>query len=144
MYNDEVNIGLVVALEDGMLVPVLHGADRGNLPELAATVVELIERARRQRPKANDLLNATFTISNLGKEGPDSFTSIIRPPQCAILSLGTVIERPFVRAGQLVVAPTRIATLAVDHRLVDGTHAAGFLSSFKRVLEATELTALFG
>lgn len=144
VYNDAVNIGLVVALEEGMLVPVLHGAERVNLPEMAVQAAELIDRARRQRPKADDLLNATFTISNLGKEGPDNFTSIIRPPQCAILSLGTVTERPFVRAGQLVVAPTMMATLGVDHRIVDGSHAAGFLLSFKRTLEAPELTSLFG
>ncbi len=142
VYNDEVNVGVVVALEDGMLIPVVHGADKARLLELAARTGELIDRARRQRPNAVDLLNGTFTISNFGKEGPDSFTSIIRSPQCAILSLGTVAERPYVRAGQLVVAPTLIATLSVDHRIVDGAHAAHFLLAFKRILETPELATL--
>ncbi len=142
VYNEQANIGLVVALEDGMLIPVIHGADKAHLLELATRTAELIDRARRQRPNAEDLLNGTFTISNVGKEGPDSFTSIIRAPQCAILSLGAVAERPYVRAGQLVVAPTLIATLGVDHRLVDGAHAANFLLTFKRILETSELATL--
>ncbi len=142
VYNNEVNIGVVVALEDGMLIPVVRAADKTGLLELAAQSAGLIERARRQRPNAEDLLYGTFTLSNLGKEGPDSFTSIIRPPQSAILSLGTVADRPFVRSGQLVVAPTMIATLGVDHRIVDGAHAAGFLLAFKRILESPELATL--
>jgi len=144
VYNGEVNIGIVVALEDGMLIPVVHAADLTPLPELAARTIDLVDRARRQRTTADDLLNGTFTISNMGKEGPDSFTSIIRSPQSAILSLGTVSERPFVRQGQLVVAPTMIATLGVDHRVVDGAHAAGFLLTFKQLLENPELATLYG
>lgn len=142
VYNDEVNIGLVVALEEGMLIPVIHRADKLSLSELAAQTGEVIDRARRQRPNADDLLNATFTVSSLGKEGPDSFTSIIRFPQCAIFALGTVAERPYVRGGQLVVAPTLIATLGVDHRIIDGAHASAFLLTFKRILETPELATL--
>ncbi|MCC6612824.1 MAG: 2-oxo acid dehydrogenase subunit E2 [Anaerolineae bacterium] len=142
VYNNEVNIGVVVALEDGMLIPVVRAAEKARLVDLAAQTAGLIDRARRQRSGAEDLLNGTFTLSNLGKVGPDSFTSIIRSPQSAILSLGTVADRPFVRSGQLVVAPTMIATLGVDHRVIDGAHAAGFLLTFKRILETPELTAL--
>jgi pyruvate dehydrogenase E2 component (dihydrolipoamide acetyltransferase) len=142
VYNNEVNIGVVVALEDGMLIPVVRAAEKARLLDLAAQTASLVDRARRQRSGPEDLLNGTFTLSNLGKEGPDSFTSIIRPPQCAILSLGTVVNRPFVRSSQLVVAPTMIATLGVDHRVVDGAHAADFLLTFRRILESHELDKL--
>jgi pyruvate dehydrogenase E2 component (dihydrolipoamide acetyltransferase) len=142
VYNSDVNIGVVVALEDGMLIPVVHTAEKTPLLDLAAQTASMVDRARRQRSTAEDLLGGTFTLSNLGKEGPDSFTSIIRPTLSAILSLGTVVDRPFVRAGQLVVAPTMIATLGVDHRVVDGAHAAGFLVTFKRIFETPELAEL--
>ncbi len=130
-----INIGIVVALEDGILIPVVHDVPGLSLVDLAQRTTQLIERARNQRLNLKDLSDGTFTVSNVGKDGPDSFTSILNAPQSGVLSLGSVTKRPYVRNDAVVMAQTMIATLGADHRVVDGMHAARFLRTFKMILE---------
>jgi pyruvate dehydrogenase E2 component (dihydrolipoamide acetyltransferase) len=131
----EVNIGLVVGLEEGMLVPVIHGANHLDLFTLSAITRQLKARAVSGQLNADQLSNATFTLSNLGMFGVDSFTAVINPPQAGILALGAVKEQPAAVDGQVVLRHLMIATLSVDHRIVDGILAARFLETFKDMLE---------
>jgi len=131
----EINIGLVVGLEEGMLVPVVHQADQLNLYTIAATTQRLRQGAKAGQLGARDLSGGTFTISNLGMYGLDSFTAVLNPPQVGILALGAVQERASVMEGALCVRPLMTATLSVDHRVVSGINAAHFLASFKEMLE---------
>jgi pyruvate dehydrogenase E2 component (dihydrolipoamide acetyltransferase) len=135
LIYEEINIGLVIGLEEGMLVPVIRGADRMNLFALAATSHKLKQQAEGGRLSANDLSGGTFTLSNLGMYGLDSFTAVINPPQAGILALGAVKEQSAVVDGALSVRPLMTATLSVDHRIVDGITAARFVDSFKETLE---------
>ena len=131
----EVNIGLVIGLEKGMLVPVIHKASDLDLYATAAATRQVKNRALSGQLSADQLSNATFTLSNLGMFGVDSFTAVINPPQVGILALGAGREQPTVIDGQLVSRPLMMATLSVDHRVVDGITAARFLESFKEILE---------
>jgi pyruvate dehydrogenase E2 component (dihydrolipoamide acetyltransferase) len=131
----DINIGLVIGVEGGMQVPVIRGADRMNLFTLAATSQRLRGRAEAGQLSANDLSGGTFTLSNLGMYGLDSFTAVINPPQAGIMALGAMKEQPAVVDGELTVRPLMTATLSVDHRLVDGITAAGFVEAFKEKLE---------
>ena len=131
----EINIGLVIGLQQGMLVPVVHEADRLNLYEVAAITKRLREHAETGRLGASDLTGGTFTLSNLGMFGLDSFTAVINPPQTGILALGAVQEKPVVTGGKLSAQPQMTATLSVDHRVIDGITAARFIATFKEILE---------
>jgi pyruvate dehydrogenase E2 component (dihydrolipoamide acetyltransferase) len=133
-YSD-INIGLIVGLERGMLVPVIPHADQINLFTLAATTQRLRRQAEAGQLNASDLSGGTFTLSNLGMYGLDSFTAVINPPQAGILALGAVKDQPAVVEGLLVVRPLMTATLSVDHRVVDGITAARFVEAFKKILE---------
>jgi pyruvate dehydrogenase E2 component (dihydrolipoamide acetyltransferase) len=131
-----INIGFVVGLkEGGMLVPVVHDADYLNLYDLAEITSQLKERADQGVLRDRELLGGTFTISNLGMYGLESFTAVINPPQAGILALGAVQEQPAVRDGIILPRPLMKATLSVDHRLVDGVVAARFMSAWKELLE---------
>lgn len=132
---DDVNIGLVVGLPEGMLIPVIHRADRLNLFTLAGVTRRLKDRAAAGELAASELGGATFTLSNLGMFGLDSFVAIINPPEAGVLTLGAVAERPAVRAGRIVARWQMIATLSVDHRLVDGISAARYMAELKQLLE---------
>ncbi len=135
-YYESVNIGLVVGLEaGGMLVPVVREADKLNLFTLAAFTRRLKERARRNSLSDGEMSGGTFTLSNLGMYGLDSFTAVINPPQAGILALGAVCERPWVVDDAIVPRPIMKATLSVDHRLVDGIVAARFLATWREMLE---------
>ena len=125
----DVNLGLAVNLEDGLVVPVLRHADRKSVVELAAEARRLAEAAREGRLPPATLQGATFTVTNLGATGIDWFTPIIHQPQIAILGVGRVAERAVVRDGRVVVAPTMILTLVYDHRGVDGYPASLFLAA---------------
>ena len=134
-YQDHINIGLAVSLDDGLLVPVLHDCDSLSLLEIAAQATALVERARSGKPRAEDLTGGTFTISNLGMLPIEHFTAIINQPQAAILAVGAIKERPVVRDGQVTIASTMLVTLSCDHRLLDGVTGGQFLQELKSLLE---------
>jgi len=129
------NIGLAVAAPQGLVVPVIHSAERLSLAEIAARRAELVELARSNGLKLPDLEGGTFTISNLGMFGVEQFIAVLNPPQAAILAVGATVERPVAVDGQVVVRPMMTVTLTVDHRAVDGAPAADFLRSVKSFLE---------
>ena len=133
--NHEINIGLAVAVEEGLVVPVIHRADILNLDEIAQRRQDLVTRAHRSRLRPQDMSSGTFTISNLGMYGVDAFNAIINTPQAAILSVGRIIERVVPANGQAVVQPTMILSLSCDHRVIDGAQGAQFLGALADLLE---------
>ena len=135
VINHHVNIGVAVAVEDGLVVPVLKFADQMSLTQIGATVKDMAGRAKAKKIQPNEMEGSTFTISNLGMFGIQSFTSIINQPNSAILSVGAIIEKPVVKKGQIVVGNTMTVTLACDHRTVDGATGAQFLQTLKAFME---------
>jgi pyruvate dehydrogenase E2 component (dihydrolipoamide acetyltransferase) len=133
--NVEVNVGLAVAVEDGLLVPVVHNADRLGLAEIAARRIDLVEKAQNGKLPPADLTNGTFTISNLGMFGVERFNAIVNPPQAAILAVGAIVDRVVPVNGQPAVQPMMTLTLSCDHRIVDGARAAQFLQTLVSYLE---------
>jgi pyruvate dehydrogenase E2 component (dihydrolipoamide acetyltransferase) len=136
----EVNVGVAVALEEGLIVPVVHQADRKSLAEIAAEVNDLVTRAREGQLTPADVGGGTFTVSNLGPFGIEQFTAIINPPQAAILAVGA-IQREVIadQEDQVIVRPVMRMTLSADHRVVDGAVAAHFLLDLRQALEAPTL-----
>jgi pyruvate dehydrogenase E2 component (dihydrolipoamide acetyltransferase) len=130
-----VNIGMAVAVEDGLIVPVIHECERLTLPEIAAAAHRLVTKAARGGFTPDDLSGATFTISNMGMLGVEHFAAVIVPPQAAILAVSAIKDRPIVRNGQLAVGKTMMMTVACDHRIIDGVVGARFLNEIKRFLE---------
>ncbi len=134
--HDQINIGIAVARDVGLLTTVIRDCDKKSLGQIARDARELVGRAREGRMRAEDMVGATFTISNLGMFDVESFIAIINPPQAAILAAGTVKRVPVVDAGgQLAVGVRMKATLSADHRVTDGAEAARFMQAFKAVLE---------
>ncbi len=131
----EVNLGIATSLEDYLIVPVIKGAERKNLEQIVAEMADVIERARAKRLPPAEMSGSTFTISNLGMYGIESFTAIINPPETAILAVGAIVDTPVGVEGQLELRPMMNVTLAADHRVVDGAAAAQFLAELKRSLE---------
>ncbi len=125
--NAEINIGLAMAVEDGVVVPVIHNAGKAKLVEIATQRRDLTERARSGRLRPSDLTGGTFTISNLGMFGVDAFTAIIIPPQAAILAVGRIADRVVPVEGSAEIRSMMTLTLSSDHRVVDGARAAEFL-----------------
>ena len=134
-YKADINIGLAVALDDGLIVPVLHHCNKLSLLEIASQANALVERARAGKPSGDDLSGGTFTISNMGMLPIEHFTAIINPPQGAILATGAIKERAIVRSGQVSIAHTMMATLSCDHRILDGVTGGQFLAELKTLLE---------
>ena len=134
----EINIGVAVALEEGLVVPVIGNADRLSLSELAHQTKLLSEKAQNKKLFPLDYEGGTFTVSNLGMLGVDTFVAIINPPQCAILAVGRVGPRAVADEVGIVVRSMMTATLSADHRIVDGAVAARFLSNIKRRLENSD------
>jgi len=132
------HIGLVVALDNGLLVPVIHDVEQLGLAEIARRRQDCVERGLKGRLKREDLDGATISISNLGAEGPDRFTAIINPPQCAILAVGRRRDCVVAREGAVVVRPLSDLTLTVDHRVADGRLAARFLARLAEILEGRD------
>jgi len=133
---DHVNLGIAVALDDGLITPVLHHAEHYSLQGIASEARALIERARGKRLKLDDLQGGTFTISNLGMvKQIERFTAVINPPQVAILAVGTVKQRPVVINGGLHIQHTVYLTLSGDHRAVDGMHLARYMAAFQEALD---------
>jgi pyruvate dehydrogenase E2 component (dihydrolipoamide acetyltransferase) len=129
------DIGLAVAIPDGLVVPVIRGSDRRTIAEIAAARVDLVQRSRAGKLKTEDLEGGTFTISNLGMYGVEQFVAVLNPPQAAILAVGTVEDRPVARDGELVVRPMMTMTMTSDHRALDGATASDFLRTVKSFLE---------
>jgi pyruvate dehydrogenase E2 component (dihydrolipoamide acetyltransferase) len=135
LYFDDIHIGVVIGLAEGMLIPVVRHADRLNLFTLAATTRRLRKGAEAGQLSSSELSGATFTVSNLGMYGLDSFTAVINPPEAGILALGAAKEQPAAWQGGLALRWLMTATLAVDHRAVDGITVAKFLNEFRQLLE---------
>lgn len=133
--NAGINIGVAVATDDGLVVPVVHGADGLGVREIAARRRDLVERARAGRLRPQDLAGGTFTITNLGMYAVDAFTAIINAPQAAILAVGRIADRVVPVNGQPAVQPTLILSLSCDHRVLDGARAARFLETLARLIE---------
>ena len=133
--NYHVHIGVAVAVDDGLLVPVLKFADEQSLTQIGTHVKDFAGRARNKKLAPDEMEGSTFTISNLGMFGITDFTSIINQPNSAILSVGAIVEKPIVKEGQIVVGNTMKLTLACDHRSVDGATAALFLQTLKGYIE---------
>jgi pyruvate dehydrogenase E2 component (dihydrolipoyllysine-residue acetyltransferase) len=134
------NVGLAVATDRGLVVPVITAADSRTVAEIAAARADLVGRAREGRLTAEDLEGGTFTISNLGMYGVEQFIAVLNPPQAAILAVGAIEERPVVRDGQIIARPMMTLTLTCDHRTIDGAVAADFLRTVKDFLEEPGLT----
>jgi pyruvate dehydrogenase E2 component (dihydrolipoamide acetyltransferase) len=132
------NIGIATATEEGLVVPVIHGADRLGVLELARRVEELTSLARRRRLKPEDMRQGTFTITNVGPAGGWFGTSIIRHPESAILGVGQITERPVVRDGRITVGMVLPLALTFDHRVIDGDVALAFVQALRERLENPE------
>ena len=132
----DINIGIAVDIPDGLIVPVLHDADRKSLQQIGQDARALIERARTKKAHADDYQGNTFTVSNLGMYDVDQFTAIINPPDSGILAIGSVLDKPVVKNGQVAVGKRMRVTLSVDHRVFYGVTAAQFLQEVKRLLES--------
>ena len=133
--NNHVHIGVAVAVEDGLVVPVVKFANEQSLPQIGSAVRDFAGRARNKKLTPQEMEGSTFTISNLGMFGIESFTSIINQPNSAILSVGSIVEKPVVKNSQIVVGNTMKLTLACDHRTVDGATGAAFLQTLKGFIE---------
>ncbi len=134
IYPD-VNIGIAVAIEDGLVVPVLRECQRLSLPEIARAAHRLVAKASQGGFTSAELSGGTFTISNMGMLGVEHFAAVINPPQAAILAVSAIKDRPVVRKGQIVIGKTMMVTISCDHRIVDGVVAGRFLQELKRFLE---------
>ena len=138
-YNQHVHIGVAVAVEEGLLVPVVRFADGKPLRSIATEVRDYAKKAKEKKLQPQDWEGNTFTISNLGMYGIEEFTAIINPPDACILAVGGIHEKPMVRGGQIVPGHTMKVTLSCDHRVVDGVTGAEFLNTFKTLMEEPAL-----
>ncbi|WP_300686064.1 pyruvate dehydrogenase complex dihydrolipoamide acetyltransferase [Chryseobacterium sp.] len=135
IHRGNINVGVAVAIPDGLVVPVLKNTDQMTYTQISASVKDMASRAKNKGLKANEMEGSTFSISNLGMFGIETFTSIINQPNSAILSVGAIIEKPIVKNGQIVVGNTMKLSLACDHRVVDGATGAQFLQTLRTYLE---------
>lgn len=133
--HGSVDIGIAVAVPDGLITPVLRDADRKGLVQISAEAADLVERGRNRRLTPEEYQGATFSISNLGMFGIDEFTAIINPPEAAIIAVGQTVEKPVVEAGEVVVRRRMRVTMSCDHRVIDGAMGAAFLQTFRAMLE---------
>lgn len=134
-YYERADIGVAVAIEDGLITPVVRAANSKPLGEIAAEVREMAARARSRKLQPEEYTGATFSISNLGMMGIDEFTAVINPPEAAILAVGSMTPKAVVREGETVVRQMMRVTMSCDHRVIDGATGARFLQTFKKVLE---------
>ncbi|WP_196891485.1 pyruvate dehydrogenase complex dihydrolipoamide acetyltransferase [Aureivirga marina] len=135
VYNKHINIGVAVAVADGLVVPVLKFTDNMSMTQIGAEVKDKAVRAKSKKLTPAEMEGSTFTVSNLGMFGIREFTSIINQPNSAILSVGAIVQKPVVKNGEIVVGNVMTVTLACDHRTVDGATGAAFLQTFKQYLE---------
>ncbi|PYN04262.1 MAG: hypothetical protein DME07_03920 [Candidatus Rokuibacteriota bacterium] len=135
VQNTDINIGLAVAIDDGLVVPVIHRADTLGLAQLAARREDIVSRAQAGKLRPADIQGGGFTISNLGMYGVDAFNAIVNPPQAAILAVGRIADRVVALNGQPAVRPTLVLTLSCDHRALDGARGAQFLGALAELVE---------
>jgi pyruvate dehydrogenase E2 component (dihydrolipoamide acetyltransferase) len=133
--TEEVNVGIAVATEDALVVPVVHGADRLSLRDVAERRRSLVGAARDGRLRPDDVTGGTFTVSNLGMYGVDAFLAVLNPPQAAILAVGRIVDRVVAVGGVPAVRPTLTLSLSFDHRVVDGARGAEFLDTLASLIE---------
>lgn len=136
VLREDINIGIAVSVDEGLVVPVLRNADRKTLGEIAVSAKQLIERANQGTLSSSEATGGTFTITNLGLYDVDIFTPLVNPPETAILGVGTVRDKPVVIDGQVVVRPIAFLSLSFDHRVIDGALAAQFLRGIKQMIES--------
>jgi pyruvate dehydrogenase E2 component (dihydrolipoamide acetyltransferase) len=134
-HNTAVNVGFAVSQEDGLVVPVVRDADQKSLRQIATETRKLIGKSRENRLSGQDITGGTFTVSNLGMYGVDEFQAIINQPECAILAVGAVVQKPVVQDDQIVIGHRMRVTLSADHRVLYGVDAAEFLREVQRLLE---------
>ena len=132
---NHIHMGVAVAVDEGLLVPVLKFADQMSLTQIGGNVKSLAGKARNKKITPDEMSGSTFTVSNLGMFGITEFTSIINQPNSSILSIGAIVEKPVVKNGEIVVGHTMKVTMANDHRTVDGATGAQFLQTFKTYME---------
>jgi len=130
-----IDIGLVTAVEGGLVVPVIRQANKKSLAEIAQARAELVQKARDGKLSMGEMRGSTFTISNLGMFGIDQFSAILQPPEAAILAVGRIADKAVVRDGQIVIRPMMTLTLSIDHRILDGVIGSQFLQSLKNYIE---------
>jgi len=130
-----INVGVAVATERGLIVPVIHDVDEKSLADLSTTIAQLVEKTRLDTLSRSDVTGGTFTITNLGMFGIDAFIAIINPKQAAILAIGRIADKAKVVDGQILIQPTVTLSLSFDHRIFDGAPAAQFLNRIKEILE---------
>jgi pyruvate dehydrogenase E2 component (dihydrolipoamide acetyltransferase) len=134
-YQESINVGIAVATDEALIVPVVHGADRLELKAVAQARGDLVARARERKLRPADVSDGTFTISNLGMFGVDTFHAIVNAPQAAILAVGRILDRIVAVDGEAAVRPTMIVSLSFDHRVVDGAEGARFLDTLAALVE---------
>ncbi|MEO6394276.1 MAG: pyruvate dehydrogenase complex dihydrolipoamide acetyltransferase [Pyrinomonadaceae bacterium] len=134
-YYESADIGVAVAVEDGLITPIIRGANNKGVAAISAEIKEKAERARHRKLRPEEYTGATFSISNLGMFGIEEFTAIINPPEAGILAIGAVTAKPVVRDGEMVVRQMMRITMSCDHRVIDGATGAKFLQTLKRYLE---------
>jgi pyruvate dehydrogenase E2 component (dihydrolipoamide acetyltransferase) len=132
---EDINIGVAIALEDGLIVPVLHQADQKSFTEIAVALRGLTQRAKEGKLSLEEVGGGTFTLSNMGMLGIDTFNAIINPPQCSILGVGRTVKKPVVLENNIQIRPMAWFSLSSDHRIVDGATAALFLNDIKDCVE---------
>ena len=135
VIHPSINIGMAVAVEDGLILPVVKGCEKLSLADIARKAHALVTKASRGGFTGDDLMNATFSISNMGMAGVEHFAAVIVPPQGAILAISAIKDRPVARDGRLAISKTMMATVSCDHRIIDGIVGARFLQELKRFLE---------
>jgi len=130
-----IDIGLVTAVEGGLVVPVIRRADKKSLAEIAQARAELVQKARERTLSKEEMKGSTFTISNMGMFEIDQFSAILQPPEAAILAVGRIADKPVVQTGEILIRPMMTLTLSIDHRVLDGAMGAQFLQSLKNYIE---------
>jgi pyruvate dehydrogenase E2 component (dihydrolipoamide acetyltransferase) len=135
VYHGRIDISVAVAIEDGLITPVIRTADQKTVQEISTETKELAQRAREGKLKPEEFTNGTFTISNLGMYDIENFAAIINPPEGAILAIGSIVEKPVIEGGTIVPGHTMKVTLSCDHRVIDGAIGAEFLRTFKKIME---------
>jgi len=141
---EDINLGIAVALPDGLIVPVLRRVQRKTVLEIHREAEALVEKARRGKLTAEEYTGSTFTISNLGPYGVDQFTAIINPPNSAVLAVGQIKDKAAVIQGTIHIRPMTTMTLSSDHRVIDGALAAQFMGTLKRILESADFHSKAG
>ena len=134
-YHKDINIGVAVAIDEGLMVPVIRNADLKSLTAIKTEIKYLAGKAKERKISPDEMSGNTFTISNLGMFDIDEFTAIINPPDACILAVGSIVQKPVVRDGEIVVGHVMKVTLSCDHRIVDGAKGAAFLQTLKGLME---------